>query len=440
MAEQLKFNYASAYLKQQIIKGKWLLHKQAAIGQMGMAIDFINGNSIIEGDQEEPEITQPYTVKLKSQNSFEQSKNISIIPINGSLMKYDYCGAPGMQSIGKRIKLAEESDSVAGILLHIDSPGGTVDGTEELGNVIKNCSKPILAYGDGLVASAGYWLASSADKVIAKDNTTEIGSIGVVLSFASNKKALEEQGWEFHDIFADQSNEKWKEMTDAEKGDYSTIREWTLNPLAEEFQNTVKNNRANINDKALHGRVFLAKKAKKLGLIDGIGNFDFAIKELNKLINNKNIMSTETEKKVVEMTVPADEKGFFDKLVNHFKPEVKDISEETKAEYNNKLNTANEKIKELEAELSEYKAKVETLENEKIDLNASKLELENTLVEKEEANKSLLIDKEEVKTKLTKKVIESSNVEVVDDKLKIGELSEEEAAWVKELESFKDLC
>ena len=184
MAEQLKINYSSAYLKYQILKGAWFINKQSIQGQLQIAHDFINNNLIIDNEQiEEPESTLPYSIELKSGNSFENSKNIAVIPINGSLMKYDYCGAPGMQSIAKRIKQAEQTDSISAILLHIDSPGGTVDGTQELGEVVKNCSKPTLAFADGLAASAAYWVGSSTDRFIAKDSTTEIGSIGVVLSF-----------------------------------------------------------------------------------------------------------------------------------------------------------------------------------------------------------------------------------------------------------------
>lgn len=434
MDTQLKINYASAYLKSQILKSPWFIHKQAIRGQLQLAYDFINGNLLVD-ESEEPQLTQPYTINLKTSDAPNDSKNIAVIPINGSLMKYDYCGAPGMQSIAKRIKQAEQTESINGIMLHIDSPGGTVDGTQELGSVVKNCSKPILSYADGLAASAAYWVGSSSDKFIAKDSTTEVGSIGVVLSFRDNQEAMEKEGYKFHDVFADQSDEKWKEMLDAQKGDYSTLKEWTLNPLAEEFQNAVKANRPDVKDKALHGRVFLAKQAKKLGLIDGIGNFETALKELNKLINTKNM---NTENKDVEMTITEDEKGFFDKLGSYFKPEIKDISDEVKAEYETR-------IKNLEAENAELKSNIESygLEKEKIELDVEEakeseikaLESIETIKEDSENLKTEIVD---LKTELTKKVATSSEVVNAQDKLEIGELSDDEKLWVAELNKMKN--
>lgn len=430
MAEQLKINYASAYLKSQILKSPWFIHKQSIRGQLQLAYDFINGNLLID-DSEEPRITQPYTVKLKHNNSFENSKNIAVIPINGSLMKYDYCGAPGMQSIANRIKQAEQTDNIAGILLHIDSPGGTVDGTQELGSVVKNCSKPILSFADGLAASAAYWVGSSANKFIAKDTTTEVGSIGVVLSFMDNQKALEEKGYVFHDVFADQSDEKWKEMLDAQKGDYSTLKEWTLNPIADEFQNTVKENRANVKDKALRGRVFLAKQAKKLGLIDGIGDFNFALKELNKLIvnNNKKIMEKE-EGKVIEVNISEDEKSLFDKFLSYVKPEIKDISKETKAEYETKISDLKAENAELKNNIEAYGIEKEKTEADIDSAKANESKAVDDLELIKTKHEGLKTENSELKTQLTKSVAVSTQVINADDKLEMGKLSAEDEAWI----------
>ncbi|RLD25857.1 MAG: hypothetical protein DRI75_12710 [Bacteroidetes bacterium] len=430
MAEQLKINYSSAYLKYQILKGAWFVHKPAIESLMPSVNDFINGNIEIIEDEKELELSLPYLIKLTHQNNPSLSKNISVIPIEGSLMKKDYCGAPGMQTIGNRIKLADESDNVDGIILKIDSPGGTVDGTQELGDIVKNTSKPILAFADGLMASAAYWVGSSADMVMAKDNTTEVGSIGVVLSFMDNSEAAEKAGVKMHTVFADQSTEKWKEIEDAVKGDYSTLKEWTLNPLAEEFQNTVIENRSNVKDKALRGRVFLAKQAKKENLIDKIGNFESALKELNKLINN-NIMSKDNNEKVVEMTISEDEKGFFDKLGSYFKPEVKDISDETKIEFEAKVSEQENLITELKTENEALKSELkekDTVIGESNTINEIQIEEVKRLTEINDG----------IKTELTKKVAESSKIEVEDDKLEIGKLSEEDAAWANETAKFKE--
>lgn len=437
MVKQLTISYSSAYLKYQLLKGAWYVHKQSILSQIPMVHDFINNKLIVEDNQEELKMTLPYSIQIKAETAFEQGKNIAVVPIIGSLMKKDYCGAAGMQTIAARIKQAEQTESVSGIILNIDSPGGTVDGTKELADTVKACTKPIIAFADGLAASAAYWIGSSANKFIAKDTTTEVGSIGVVLSFIDNQKAMEKEGYEFHDIFADQSSEKWKEMIDAQKGDYSTIKEWTLNPLASEFQEAVKGNRPNVKDKALHGRVYLAKLAKRLGLIDSIGNFDFAVQELSKLISNKNInIMEEITKKDVEQNLITD-KGFMDKLKEMIKPEVKDISEETKTNFETQLAEKDEKIAELENTITELNTNIE-------DYGIEKGKIEDELTTSKDQNDLILLEVEkykteiaEFKTKVTENVAKTTLVESDEDKLEIGKISAEEQAWLNEAKKMK---
>lgn len=431
MATQQRINFASAHLKYQLTRGLWLINKQAAYAQLPTVFDFIDNKIIVDDNQDEPKLTIPYTINIINSSQSGRSRNIAVIPVMGSLMKSDYCGAPGMQTIISRIKRAEEDDSISGIFFHVDSPGGTVDGTQELSDTIKNCSKPTLGFADGLAASGGYWVISSTDLVVAKDTTTEVGSVGVVLSFMDNRKALKEKGYEIHDVFADGSPEKWKEMLDAEKGDYSTLKEWTLNPILDEFQNSVRENMPGISEKALKGRVFLAKQAKKLKMINKIGNFDFAVKELNKLISNKNkiIMTQDNKGKVIEMTISEDEKGFFDKLVSYIKPEIKDISEDTKAEFEDKITENAIVIENLNDVVKELTTKNEALEAEK--LEATKL-IDISVIE----NKEIKTELSDLKVKLTKEVIKLTSIESEDDKLEIGDMSDEEKSWIKDASTF----
>jgi protease-4 len=432
MAKQLKINYSSAYLKYQLTKGLWLIHKQSSYGQLSTVFDFLDNKLIIDDDLKEPEMTIPYTVKITNSTT-NKSRNIAVIPINGSLMKYDYCGAPGMQTIISRIKRVEEDDSISGILFHVDSPGGTVDGTQELGDVIKNCSKPTIGFADGLAASAAYWAISSTDMVIAKDTTTEVGSIGVVLSFIDNRKALEKEGYVIHEIFADGSPEKWKEMLDVIKGDDSTLKEWTLNPILDEFQESVRNNMPGVNEKALKGRVYLAKHAKKMKLINKIGNFDFAVKELNKLIN-KNIMEKE---KVVEMTVSEDEKGLLGKIKAAIKPEIKDISEETKTDYENQLSEKDKKITELENTVTELNTNIEDYGVEKGKLEKDFDNVKDVETALTEENETFKMEIASLKSELIKKADTSTKVTNDEDKLEIGDMSDDEKAWLKEVEKMQ---
>lgn len=222
-------------------------------------------------------------IALRSNTSLENAPkgSIAVVDIQGALMKNDqYCGPAGMESIGAWIKAADTNPNIDGIILKVDSPGGTVDGTEELGNIIKGTKKPIVGFINGTMASAAYWIGSATDTLIANGATAHIGSIGVMMSFADVQPALEKAGVKFHEVYSSLSGDKNKAFRDARQGDYTDIIGNTLDPLAQMFTDTVNKNRTgklSTKENVLTGKMYFAKDAKKFGLIDSIGTMDDAI-------------------------------------------------------------------------------------------------------------------------------------------------------------------
>lgn len=112
---------------------------------------------------------------------------VAVIELTGPLTKgfswvTAIMGGTSMQQAGAQIELAAADPAVKGIMLYIDSPGGTVDGTETLARVIREAgaSKPVVALAGGTIASAAYWVGSAASAVYLESGTTMAGSIGVV--------------------------------------------------------------------------------------------------------------------------------------------------------------------------------------------------------------------------------------------------------------------
>ncbi|RPJ07931.1 MAG: S49 family peptidase [Deltaproteobacteria bacterium] len=113
---------------------------------------------------------------------------IAIVSVTGTLMKRanwisHWSGGTSTQLLKADIAKALVDSSVKGILLIVDSPGGIVHGTKDLADFIfeNRGKKPIVAYTDGLMCSAAYWIASAAGEVVAS-KTSEVGSIGVALT------------------------------------------------------------------------------------------------------------------------------------------------------------------------------------------------------------------------------------------------------------------
>jgi len=208
--------------------------------------------------------------------------SVAVIPVQGPLMKQDFCGDFGTATLANLFRLAENTKTIQSIVLMIDSPGGTVDGTSAFADTIRRSKKPTLAAIDGLGASAAYWLASSAQEVIATSKTDIVGSIGTMVSWRDWSKAYENNGIVLREYYATKSTDKNRAFKEANTGDGRMLIQEMLDPINNEFTSAVKTNRYGKldlqNEDVLTGKTYVASKAKQSGLIDNIMSFDQAIK------------------------------------------------------------------------------------------------------------------------------------------------------------------
>lgn len=204
---------------------------------------------------------------------------IAMIPIMGAMSKDGWYGANTVE-IRQAIDQAANDATINGILLVVDSPGGTVSGTKELADSIAAATKkkPVVAYAEDLMASAAYWVASQADAIVAYE-MAEVGSIGTVAMVYDQSGAAEKEGVKVHVI-----------STGAHKGAFAAgapVLPEHLADLAERvnemnafFQAAVSTGRGLKGDKleaVSTGQVWIAGKAKQLGLVDEIGTINTAL-------------------------------------------------------------------------------------------------------------------------------------------------------------------
>ncbi len=295
----MKFRILSA-----LLRSAWAIDERIAIAHGGIVAGLINGldfESSTDTEYAEEKNSLPYALYAatpgRKYSVFDEAPkgSIAVIPVRGPLMKDDEqdCGvlSAGMDTLGTRVLEADQHPNISGIILYIDSPGGTVDGTQAFADKVKACKSPVVTFIDGLMASAALWIGSSASRIIAQNSTTEIGSIGVMVQFADMQPMWEQEGVKFHRINADQSKDKNKTFTDALNGDYSGIKNEQLNPLAEQFISAVKANRPNLPDSVFTGKVFFAEDALSLGLIDEIGSLEVAIAAVSSLSSSEGTIS-----------------------------------------------------------------------------------------------------------------------------------------------------
>ena len=118
----------------------------------------------------------PYTV---------DANGTALVQMSGVLAKKanmmtDISGGTSMQVLAADLEAAAADPTVKAIVLAIDSPGGTVDGTQALAATVARIAadKPVVAWADGVMASAAYWIGSAASEVVVSGETTQVGSIG----------------------------------------------------------------------------------------------------------------------------------------------------------------------------------------------------------------------------------------------------------------------
>lgn len=214
--------------------------------------------------------------------------SVAVIPITGPVMREDGLSAVGTETKMQFLKEVYANDNIKGVVLNINSGGGEVDGTMAFAEVVKKRNKPVVALVNSMAASAAYWIAMNADIILMNDPTAQVGSIGVMMTFADDTKYWENAGVKFIDIVAKGSEDKNKGYFDALKGKFDTIKSESLNPLREMFAQAVIDARGSRIDleaeNVLSGKMYFAaatasgnKSALDVGLADGMGDLDAAV-------------------------------------------------------------------------------------------------------------------------------------------------------------------
>jgi len=226
-----------------------------------------------------------YKVKHKS------GKHVAVMPVVGTLTKRGELCSYGMKDYMNEIAALNANDDISAIVLDMEGPGGTVDGTPEFGMAVKQSKKPIVTFGDCMIASANYWVASQSKYIIGnKNNPTEFGSIGVLCVHEYWGKFIEENIGEVKIIRAPQSTDKAlvnpiEQLTPELE---ASIKE-DLRSLAKDFHATVKKGRGNkltASEKDWGtGKMYKTGEAIELGLIDAAGTLMSAIDKAVELSN-----------------------------------------------------------------------------------------------------------------------------------------------------------
>lgn len=204
----------------------------------------------------------------------------SALSSTGSIARINIEGL--IRSDQQRVEALErlEKSNHAAVIVHINSPGGTTAGSEQLYDslVRLKAKKPVVVVVEGLAASGGYIAAMAADQIVARQSSL-VGSIGVLFQFPNFTELLKTVGVKVEEV-------KSSPLKAAPNGFEPTSPEAraALDALVKDsyawFRGLVKDRRGMddaLLEKVADGRVFTGRQAVELKLIDQLGDEKTAV-------------------------------------------------------------------------------------------------------------------------------------------------------------------
>jgi signal peptide peptidase SppA len=198
-----------------------------------------------------------------------------VIPIAGVIGKSlspleKMTGAVDVSDIGDTIDEYCMNPQVTRIAFQVSSPGGTVTGVEELANKVRNIAKPTMSYTDTEMASAAYWVAAAADKVVASPSST-VGSVGVYMVVADYSEAAKAEGIKMIVIKAGQHKAIGVPGTEVTDAHQAHLQEG-VDEIHADFKAAVLKTRKMVKAEDMEGQVFSGKQAAQRGLVTGLAD------------------------------------------------------------------------------------------------------------------------------------------------------------------------
>lgn len=208
---------------------------------------------------------------------------VGVVPLVGAIGKglsnYDKAtgGADVDEFRAELAKMAARPD-VETVLIHVNSPGGTVVGVREAADAVYNLGKPTVTFSDDLMASAGYFIGSQADRVVVTPSSA-IGSIGVyqvLYEVDTTRDGFKVEALKSGDLKG--AGIYGVPITPEQKA----YLQANIEEMGADFRSTVLRKRSLVSMDDMRGQDFTGRTAAAKGLATGLANgLDDLIAELN---------------------------------------------------------------------------------------------------------------------------------------------------------------
>jgi len=225
--------------------------------------------------------------------SGEGPDKIAAIPVEGVIASADSAiGQPQPTTtpdgLEDALRQAAEDDSVAAVILEVNSPGGGVTASDEMYQSIvdfkERSDKPVVVSMGDTAASGGYYISTAADEIVANE-TTLTGSLGVIIQLNNFTGLADRYGFKQNVIKSGKFKDigsPFRELTPEEREIFQSIIDEDYN----EFVDVIVEGRDLPEERVREiadGRVYSGRQARELGLVDGFGGLDEAARVSRRL-------------------------------------------------------------------------------------------------------------------------------------------------------------
>lgn len=344
-----------------LFNGPWYIEGNYGASQLPLLFKTLeNNNSSPNNKKRVNENISLVNLNVHRVSDSSALNSVAILSIKEPIIKYSlstWWGPRGTKSMISELDYLKGKEAVVGVVLDIDSGGGQVYGTPEFYDYILKYPKPIVAYTDGYMCSAAYYIGSATKYIVANTRVDAIGSIGASAQILDYDSFYENMGFKIHNLYGTKSTDKNKAYREVLKGNYDQYIEEELNPLIDIFILDMKTARPGINEDVFTGKTYNAKNAKKMGLIDDIGTLQTAVLKVFKLAkttNNKNKTMTKLKLSMIEAVLgsPFTEGEMEDGVI---------LTEENALEIEKKLSVNKTEISNAKATIAECKKEASEL-------------------------------------------------------------------------------
>lgn len=266
----------------------WAMEVNALEGLRALLEMRADGHRLEDDEASVWAASQPYGAPRGAR---AQATDVAIIPLYGPMLARadTFSRASGMtdtRAFAAAVNAAAQDPAVAEIILDIDSPGGQVTSVDAAARAVREAQavKPVTAVTQGMMASAAYWVAAQAGRIVASPNAN-VGSISVVYTHQDRSAALGRQGIKVTTLTTGDKKAVGSSTAPLDKASETELRR-IMSDYHQAFVDAVAQGRGKSPDYVQQnwadGRVETGRIAQRIGMIDSIGTLESVLADITQ--------------------------------------------------------------------------------------------------------------------------------------------------------------